>query len=278
MHSRFLSLAAMSVLITAISVRAQQPPAAQASTSLVPATAASIVALPDRFIGQKVSVYATADAALSPTTFLVDHNAAARASSPLLVVAPSLTTAPKGGSYVTVVGEVLRFSPDALRAAAGSYSLDLSAEQIAAFTGKPMVLAQQVYDADMTDLAKPKPVPLTPEEIAFDAVMKKVNPAVGEVRKGLEAGDVATTRREAENLAGLFKTTEQFFLARKTEDAVRWAREAATLAESIASQATSGNVDGARSTVTRLQTLCQSCHTAHRERDEDGQYRIRRAG
>lgn len=277
MHSRLLSLAALGVFIATLGVRAQQPPAAQASAALVPATAASIAALPDRFIGQKVSVYATADAALSPTVFLIDQNASARSASPLLVIAPSLTSVPKAGAYVTVVGDVLRFSPDAVRTAARTYTLDLSADQIAAFSGKPAVLAQQVYDADMTDLAKPKPVPLTPEEVAFDGVMKKVNPTLGEVRKGLEAGDAATTRTQAGQLAALFRETAQFFSARQTADATKWAQEAAQLAETIATRVGAGDVEAARGAVTQLQSLCQSCHTAHRERDDDGQYRVRRA-
>jgi hypothetical protein len=275
-HSRFLPLAAIGVLVAAISVRAQQPPVTTpAAAPLVPATAASISALPDRFIGQKVSVYAAAETALSPSVFLLDQSPATRAANALLVVAPTLTAPPQPGTYVTVVGEVMRFDTERIRAAARSYTLDLSAAQVAEFKDRVIVLAQQVYDASMNDLAKPKPVPLTPEEVAFDAVMKRVNPAFGEVRKGLEAGDAGMAKQQADTLAGLFRDTERFFAQRKTDDATRWAQEATSIAESIAAQAAAGKTEDARAAVTRLQALCQSCHSAHRERDEDGQYRVR---
>ena len=53
----------------------------------------------------------------------------------------------------------------------------------------------------MTATAVPPPV--TPEEAAFDAIMKQVNPTLGEMRKGVEASDAAIVKTQGTKLRDL---------------------------------------------------------------------------
>lgn len=272
MRPLMLPVAAAAVLVATLGLRAQQAPPA----NLVPMSAASLVAQPDRYLGQVVAVYATLETVLSRSVFILDQDAKTSQAAHVLVIAPTLAEAPKASTYVTVVGEVITLEPATLAAKARNYQLDLPPDVAAKYQGKVVVLAQQVWDTAMTDLAKFVPPPLSPEEKAFDATMKQVNPTLGEVRKGLEASDAAVVKTNGERLRTLFVETQTFFAARKTADAEGWAKEAVSLVDAITAQAGSGNWTGARESATKIQGLCQSCHAAHRERGEDGQYRVKR--
>lgn len=272
MRQSLVIASATAVLCAVISVRAQQQPPA----NLVPMTAASLAAQTDRYVGQVVAVYAPVEALLSRTTFALDQDAKATSSAQVLVVSPTLVSAPKAQAYVTVVGRAMRFTPEAVADAAKGYALDLPPDMVERFRGQAMVLATNIYDATMTDLAFLPPPPLSKEEVAFDAVMKQVNPTLGELRKGLDAADVAVVKEQGSKLRNLFADTQKFFAARKTVDAEGWAREAIGLVEAVTSQATGNNWPAARETSGKIQSLCQSCHTVHRERGADGQYRVKR--
>ncbi len=272
MRQSLVIASATAVLCAVISVRAQQQPPA----NLVPMTAASLAAQTDRYVGQVVAVYAPVEALLSRTAFALDQDAKATSSAQVLVVSPTLVSAPRTQAYVTVVGRAMRFTPEAVAEAAKGYALDLPPDLVERFRGKAMVLATNVYDATMTDLAFLPPVPPSKEEVAFDAVMKQVNPTLGELRKALEAADLVVVKEQGAKLRNLFADTQKFFAARKTADAEGWARDAVALVDTVTTQANGNSWPAARDTAGKFQALCQSCHTAHRERGEDGQYRVKR--
>jgi hypothetical protein len=259
------------LLITTVAVRAQQATPA----TLVPVTAASLAAQPDRYLGMVVAVYATVDRPLGATTFSIDQDPKGSSMNDVLVIAPNLTAHAKMGDYVTVVGEVMKFDPAALKTKAPRYTLDLPAGGELRYTGKVMVLATSVVDATMTDLAKFTPPPLTPEETAFDAVMKQVNPTFGDLRKALEASDAAMAKTHGDKLRSLFADTGAFFAKRSVADAQGWAKEAVTLVETVNKSAADNDWATARDAASRIQPLCSSCHNAHRERLEDGSYRVK---
>jgi hypothetical protein len=259
------------LLITTVALRAQQAPAAP----LIPVTAASLAAQPDRYLGMVVSVYATVDRPLGATTFSIDQDAKRPSVNDVLVVAPNLNAQAKMGEYVTVVGEVMKFDLATLKAKAPRYVLDLPAGADLRYAGKVMVLATSVVDAAMTDLAKFVPPPLTPEETAFDAVMKQVNPTLGELRKALEASDATLAKTHGDKLRGFFAETNTFFAKRSVADAQGWAKEAVTLVDTVNKSVAGSDWATAKDAATKIQPLCASCHNAHRERLDDGSYRVK---
>lgn len=217
---------------------------------LVPAAASSIAANPQRYLGQMVTVFAAVDRIVSPTSFTVDQDATRSAAGEVLVVASVLNGPPSPNAYVTVIGEVVMVE------------------------GRPAIKATSVLDARMVDLAKiPRP-PLTPEEHAFDAVMKRVQPAFAALRQAVNDanGDAATT--QATILKQAFAETEAFFKKRGKADAEKWAVEARTHAETL-ERASAGKWDDAKAALPALQQACSSCHAVYRERQDDGSYRIR---
>jgi cytochrome c556 len=265
-----VSVSAALLLVT-VAVRAQQAPPA----NLVPMTAASLAAQPDRYMGQVVAVYATVETTVSKTAFSVDQDAKRASLNDILVIAPNLNAHAKPGEYVVVIGEVMRFEAATLAAKARGYMLDLPQDAIARFQGKPMVLATSVVDSTMEELAKFVPPPMTPEEVAFDAVMKQVNPTLGEMRKGLEASDAAMVQTQGTKLRDLFAETRTFFAKRSVTDAQGWAGDAVTLVEAVTKGAASSDWAAAKEAASKIQPLCAQCHNTHRERLEDGSYRVK---
>lgn len=267
---------------SAVVVRSQQQQAAPAAPAaapaapaqLIPVTAASLAAGPARFLGQTVSVHATVEASISSTLFTLDQDPKKPGAGEVLVIAPTLQSLSAPGGYVTVVGEVVPLDPAVIATKGRGYRLDPT--MATRFAGKAVVLANSVVDASMKDLALVPPRPMTPEETAFDAVMKQVNPAFTELRRLVEAKDGAATQKQADTLADLFTKTEGFFAGRKTADAQGWAKEGVTLVRGVSTAAAAGNWDAVTEAVGKVQPLCTQCHTAHRERGEDGSYRVKR--
>lgn len=264
-------LASIVVLAAAVAIRAQQAPPA----TLVPVTAASLATQTDRYIGQVVAIYGTVEAGISRTTFLMDQDPKRTVMNDVLVIAPNLSAHAKAGEYVTVVGEVMRFDRSVIATKAPRYTLDLPADADARYRGKVMVLATSVVDGSMTDLAKFVPPPMTPEETAFDAVMKQVNPTLGELRKGVEASDAAIVKTQGTKLRDLFAETRTFFAKRSAADAQGWAGDAVNLLETVTKGAASNDWAAAKEAASKIQPLCAQCHNAHRERLEDGTYRVK---
>jgi cytochrome c556 len=264
--------ASAALFLVAVTLRAQQAPPA----NLVPVTAASLAAQPERYVGKVVAVHASVETVVSATAFSVDQDPRRATLTDVLVIAPNLQRHAEPGDYVTVIGEVMWFTTDAVKARAGGYTLDLSPDAVTRFQGRPMVLASSVVTSTMTELAQFVPPPSTPEEEAFDAVMKQVNPTLGDLRKGLEAGDAAIVAEQGKKLRDLFGETRAFFAKRATADAEGWAGTAVTLVDTVTRGAAAGDWTAAREAASQIQPLCATCHNAHRERLEDGSYRVRR--
>jgi len=271
-RTRTLVSASVVMLVATIMVRAQQAPPA----TLVPMTAASLAAQPDRYLGQVVAVYATVESLVSKTTFSVDQNPKATGPVDILIIAPNLNIHPKPGAYITIVGEAMRFEAAAIAAKAKGYTLDLPADAMARYQGRPMVLATSVVDGTMTELAKFVPPPVTPEEAAFDAVMKQVNPTLGELRKGVEASDAAIVKAQGAKLRDLFAETRAFFAKRSVAQAQGWAGEAVAAVEAVTKSAAANNWTAAKEAASTIQPMCAQCHNVFRERLEDGSYRVKR--
>src|SRR4029453_19231561 len=89
--------------------------------------------------------------------------------------------------YVTVIGDVIKFDPAEVTKRGKTMPPDLTPDVIAKYQGNPPILANPLINAAMIDLAKFIPPPMTPEEAAFDKIMKGVGPANAALRKGMAA-------------------------------------------------------------------------------------------
>src|SRR5580704_5524507 len=117
---------------------AQQPPAPAPATPaaasqkpLVPLATNTIAANPDPYYGEGVTVMAAVGDVLSKSAFSVDQRPlgqttgkAAKGPTDVLVIAPTLNSAVTHDSYVTVVGELVKFDPATIAKKAKDYKLD----------------------------------------------------------------------------------------------------------------------------------------------------------
>lgn len=275
---RTFATAALAVTVGCLGLTLAWRAAPEARQQMIPATAGSLLVTPEVYIGHTVSIMAPVDRALSATVLVVDQKAGQSTGQDVLVIVPTLQQVPDVDAYITIVGEVFAFDAGALASRAPNYTLDVAASELAAFEGKPAILVSNLYDAAMEDLAKVPPPPITPEEEAFDGVMKQVSAANGTVRKAIDGESATLAKESAATLRTAFDEAEVFFNGRNNEEAATWAREAREFAEAIEQAVDDGNWASAGENLASLAQRCSSCHGAYRVRLEDGSYRVRWEG
>jgi cytochrome c556 len=252
---------------------------APAPKPLVPVATNTIVAHPENFYGQGVTLTASVEQILSKSAFTVDQRrvgAAAATARPteVLVLVPNIQSPVDLKSYVTVMGEVVKFDPAEIATKAKDYKLDLPADAVAKYTGRPAVIATSVINEKFIDVAKRLPPPLNAEEEAFQKVMKAVQPAFAALRAGIDGSNVENATKNAAALKQAFTETEAFFKP-KQPDATRWAIDARKQVETIQAAVTAGKWDEAKTHAGTLQRACAQCHGQYRERFDDGSFRYK---
>lgn len=230
---------------------ASQAPAGGVLKPLIPAAASSIAADPGPYLGQAVTIYAAVDRILSPSSFTVDQDPRTSGSGEVLVIAPPLSGAITPNQYLTVIGEVV--------------------EQ----DGRPVIRATAVITASGTDLAKVPPPPLSADEAAFDKTMKSIGPAFNGIRQAITNAAAEGAAGQAQILVRGFEETEAFWKKRGPTETHTIALKARSDAMALQKAVTAGDWDAAKAAAGSLQQACSSCHGTHRERLDDGSYRIR---
>jgi cytochrome c556 len=273
---RCLVLAASLGLVTSVAVRAQRGGGGGAAAKpLVPVAASSLVSHPDLYLGQTVSVTGVAEQTLTPTVFIFDQGKTQKAPGDVLVIAPTLTAAVPLQAYITVIGDAVKFDPAEVTKKFKNYTLDLAPDVIEKYRGKPALLATSVVDPTMKDIAKPVVPPPTPAEAAFDGVMKQVGPGFTAIQTAVNGSQGDQVRQQAIALSKLFSDTQAFFTTRNTADAIQWATDAGKRVHEIDEAAAAGKWDDAKAAAASLNQACGSCHAAHRDRQDDGTYRVK---
>ena len=263
---------ALGVMLLTIAVRAGQNTAGK---PLIPVAASTLADKPETYVGQLVTVTGAVEQTLSKSVFSIDQDKTRSTGRNVLVIAPSLSGAVGLNAYVTVVGEVVRFSPGEVTERLPQYVLDLPADVVAKYQGAPTVLATAVIDAAMVDLARRVPPPLTAEEEAFDKVMKATGPAFASLRQTLTDVDVNVLKTQTGILRRSFGDTLTFWKGKGRTDAIEWATDARQHVDAIERSAVKGDWDAARASASSLGQMCQNCHGAYRERLDDGSYRLK---
>ena len=281
-----LAAAATTLVASLVTLRAQQGAGASASAPAkptVPVSANSVTANPDAYYGESVTMTAAVEQIFSRSAFAVGQRtiggAAQRVTKTLgtdvLVLAPTLQAPVDLNAYVTVMGELVRFDPAEIARKAKGYTLDLAPDIVAKYGGRPAVLATAVINKAMVDLAKRPPPPLTADDEALSKVMKRVGPAFAALRTAVTASNAETTGQQAAVLKQGFTETEAFWKSKGKADAATWAHDARTQAEAIERAAAAGKWDDLKAPSATLGQACLTCHTAYRERVDDGSYRIK---
>lgn len=259
---------------------AQTPPQPQTgpltpTKALVPLAASSLAANPDKYVGEFVTVTGTVEQSVTRLAFSMDQDATKATGKEVLVLAPRMNGTVDPNTYVTVIGQVVKFDPATIASTSKNYSTDLPADAAARYKDKPTILATAVINAASVDVAKWLPPPMTPDEAAFDKVMKGVQPAFGAMRKGADGSNLDLVKQNAATLVKAFADAESFMKNRDLRDAEKWAQEARKLVEGIDKAAAAGQWEPAKTSAAELQKACAQCHGAYRLRGEDGTFYIK---
>jgi|RhiMethySRZTD1v2_1073278.scaffolds.fasta_scaffold00049_46 hypothetical protein len=274
------------VMLTAIAVvlstgvNAQRRRGNDNSSFGAPVATNTIVDAPDTYVGKQVTITAGVERMVSKTTFLMDQQRMSSAKEvkavgkPLLIIAPYLTSSLEQKKYFMVRGQVVKLAPAALARVAPDYVLDLPDDIGAKYMGQPVLVASSVLNSTYVELAKKPIPPATPADVALTAAMKTISPAFTTLRAAAMESKAEEVKTNLAALAPAFARAEAV-LGDLRHAAVAQAREARTHIGSIETALASGNWELVKSSADALNRTCQNCHTAFRERQDDGTYRIK---
>ena len=110
---------------------------------------------------------------------------------------------------------------------------------------------------------------------SYVKLMKDTNTAAQGLRGHVQAKDYDAIAADAASLKKLFADTEAFWVTRKTEDAIGFAKAGGKAAADLETAAKAKNNDAVTLAAMELNHTCQGCHTAHRERLADGSSEIK---
>jgi hypothetical protein len=258
--------------------QAPAPPAGTPPKPLVPVAASSVARNPDQYVGEYVTLTATVESNLSKTGFSVDQDKTKATGQEVLVLAPTLQKPADQNTYVTVIGQLIKFDPAEVEKNLKGYSVDLPADLQAKYKGKPVVLATAVINTEGIDIAKKPIPPMTADDLALQKIMTKLPPAQAALRKALDGKDLNLVKEQATILKTAFTDTEAFWKARGNTEAMNIAAEARKHADAILINLGLGNLEAAKTSIAPLGGTCANCHGKFRERMDDGTFRIKTAG
>jgi hypothetical protein len=271
--------AALAFVLTA-GVDAQRRRGNDNSAFGAPVATNTIVDAPDQFFGKLVTITAGVEQMVSKTTFLMDQQKMAgptevkAVGKPILVIAPYLTSWLDEKKYFLVRGQIVKFEPSALTAVAPNYVLDLPADVGVKYIGQPVLVASSVLNSTYAELARRPIPPPTQADVALTAAMKTISPAFNALRTAAQESKADVIKKNLAALAPAFAQA-QTILGDLHHAAAAHAREAGVHVTSMETAMAAGDWEAVKSSATALNQTCQSCHTAYRERQDDGTFRIK---
>jgi hypothetical protein len=255
--------------------QAPPPPANTPPKPLVPVAASSIAANPDTYMNEYVTVTAAVEANLSKTAFSVDQDKTKNTGKEVLVLAPTLQSATDVNTYVTVIGQLVKFDPADVASKLKDYKLDLSPDAVSKYMGKPVVLATAVINTAGIDIAKKPIPPPTTDDLTLQRVMTRLPPAQAALRKAIDASSADLTKEQATIMRNAFAEAETFWKTKGNTDAMNIAAEGKKHADAILTASATGQWDQAKAAATPMGAVCGTCHGKYRERMDDGTFRIK---
>ena len=277
-----ISLVASAAILVGLTsgVDAQRRRGADNSTFGAPVATNTIVDAPDQYFGKLVTITAGVERMISKTTFLMDQQKAAGPNDvkaigkAILVIAPYLTSSLDQKKHFLVRGQVLKLEPSALARVAPDYVLDLPDDLGAKYMGQPVLVASSVLNSTYVELARKPIPPPTGADVALTAAMKTISPAFNALRTAAQESKADEVKTNLAAIASAFAQAETL-LGDLRHAAAAQARDARAQVASIETALAAGNWDAVKSSAAALNQACQSCHAAHRERQDDGTFRIK---
>jgi cytochrome c556 len=242
--------------------------------AIVPVAASSVAAKPDQWVGEYVAMTGIIDASLGQKAFTVDQDKT-KSAPDVLVLAHRMSDPVTVNTYVTVIGLLMKYDAAKVASTSKAHAIDLPADAVAKYTGRPVILATSVVNDRMLDLARFIPPPMTPDEEALQKAMRGVPAASGEMRKGADASNVEMATKNVATLTAAFTEVETFMKKRGKLDAVKWAADARANVLAVEKAAKGAQWDAAKTAAAAIGTSCGTCHTPYRERLEDGSFRFK---
>jgi hypothetical protein len=277
-----ISLVASTAILVGLTsgVDAQRRRGADNTTFGAPVATNTIVDAPDQYFGKLVTITAGVEQMVSKTTFLMDQQKMAGPTEvkgvgkPILVIAPYLTSSLDQKKYFLVRGQIVKFEPSTLAAVAPDYVLDLPADVGAKYMGQPVLVASSVLTSTYAELARKPIPPPTAADVALTGAMKTIAPAFAALRAAAQESKADVVKTNLAAMTSAFAQAESV-LGELKHAALAPARDARTQVTSIETALQTGNWEAVQSSAAALNQTCQSCHTAFRERQDDGTYRIK---
>jgi len=247
----------------------------------LPLATNAILRNPDVYYGKQITVSAGVDHMLSKVAFVVDQwkmtgpNEVAPIGTPILVVAPYLTSTLPSHSYMLMRGELIKFDTSAIARVAAEYKIDLGSDLWAKHHGQPLLLAASVINGAYAELAKRPVQPPTSSELALSEAMKTISLAFTALKAGADNAQADVVAVNAAKLQPAFAQTESIWDNVGQSSAGQWARDAQEYINSIEHDAAAGAWDRAKFTTTKLNQVCGNCHGSFRDRADDGTFRMK---
>ena len=114
------------------------------------------------------------------------------------------------------------------------------------------------------------------DEAAYKTWMKSLPGTMTEMNKNAKAGDWKAVAPDAKKAEEVFTQSAAFWTKRGGgDDAAGWSKDAAAAAAKLSAAASSGDAAGAEAGLKAVSGSCRGCHTAHREKAEDGSYKFK---
>lgn len=273
------AVAAATMLLAGTAATDAQRRSRDNSTMGLPVATTALARTPEAYYDKLVTISAGVDKVLSKTMFVVDQRkatgpaAVAPVGAPILVVAPFLDGPIKPNSYLQIKGQLMKFGAASFSRLATGYTPDIGAEEEAAYHGQPVLVASSVLDSTYKELAlRPPP---GPDEVTLSASMKVISGSMNAVRTATQASKLEPVKEHAAKLDAAFAQTEPIWSKLALASAQDWARKAREYVAEIDRAGAAGDWEAARASATALNTMCQNCHGAYRERRDDGDFGLK---
>jgi cytochrome c556 len=112
-------------------------------------------------------------------------------------------------------------------------------------------------------------------EADYDALMKKVGPTNGAMRKQIMGNMLPDAAKSAQTLATLFGDVERFWTQHKVKDAMMWAADARKYATETAGAAAAGDQMKAQAAADNVLGQCKQCHGTYRMGSQEAGFSIK---
>ena len=113
------------------------------------------------------------------------------------------------------------------------------------------------------------------EEAQYQGWMQTIRATAGSLNENLEAKSGDAAAADARKLAEVFTQVHSFWEKKNISDAMGFAMAARSGFQEVAQLASAGKIEEATEAVGRARSNCGNCHSAHRERDADGAWKIK---